>query len=186
MERQLLIRPGKIADQSRGLRRHLSGVQIARVGLFKGRLQRSVAETLAQRDRQIADAARPQVELQSSIRIDLAVLGAFASRVPTSPSDPCCETLARDQLIRARRLHRINGLGRAGGGLLNVADPVLGSSVKNDFPKLNATSGTYQESFGKNVIVAFGEFSPTSVFHEFAGVTRSWLSMLISSRRQPR
>jgi hypothetical protein len=58
--------------------------------------------------------------------------------------------------------------------------------VKNDFPKLTATSGIHQDSFGKNVSVAFGEFSPTSVFQEFAGVTRSWLSMLISSRLQPR
>src|ERR1017187_8291419 len=70
-------------------------------------------------------------------------------------------------------------------GVCCTADPILGSSVKNDFPKLTATSGIHQDSLGKNVSVAFGEFSPTNVLQESAGVTRSRLSMKISSRLKP-
>src|SRR5208283_3586281 len=39
------------------------------------------------------------------------------------------------------------------------AVPSLGSSVKNDLPKLNAISGTYHDSSGTIVMVAFGEFT---------------------------
>jgi hypothetical protein len=54
-----------------------------------------------------------------------------------------------------------------------VLDPVLGSSVKTDLPKLKATSGTRHASNGKNVTVAFGEFSLTRRLNEFPVATKS-------------
>src|ERR1700689_4548466 len=50
------------------------------------------------------------------------------------------------------------------------AVPSLGSSVKNDLPKLNAISGMYHDSSGTMVMVAFGEFTPTHLLQELAGV----------------
>src|ERR1700722_20739716 len=101
MKGQLLICPQEVADQSGSLRGHLSRVQIARIGLFKGRLQRSKAEALAQGNRHIAYAARPQVELQSGVRIDLAVLGGLRLVSQGTLQIGVVESLARDQLIRA-------------------------------------------------------------------------------------
>ena len=120
---QFLIRPGKIADQSRSLRRNQTRVQITRIGLLKGRLQRSMDEALAQRNRHIAYAARPQIELQSVVGVDLAVLGGLRLVSQCQLQIRLVEGLARDQLIRACRLHRVNGCRCSGCGVLSRGRP---------------------------------------------------------------
>ena len=51
----------------------------------------------------------PQVELQSLVRIDLAVLGALRLMAQRQLNVGLVERLTCDQLIRPRRLHRVNG-----------------------------------------------------------------------------
>jgi hypothetical protein len=104
----------------------------------------------------------------------------FASRGPASASRRFCERSCSPPVDTIARFP----LGSTAVGP-SSAVPSRGSSVKNDLPKLTEISGASRDGLGTNVNVALGEFSPTSLLHEFAGVIRSWLSMKISSRRQP-
>ena len=52
-----------------------------------------------QRDRHITDAARPQIGLQSCVRIDLAILGALRLVSQCQLQVRVVEALARDQLV---------------------------------------------------------------------------------------
>ena len=99
MKWQLLISPAKIADESRRFGRDLAGVQVAGVRLLESRLNRAVAEALAECRSQIPDAARAQVELQAGIRIDLALLRALRLIPERQLQIAIVDALARHQLV---------------------------------------------------------------------------------------
>ena len=129
MEGQLLIGPGEVADQSRRLRHDGEAAGSGRQDVFTrrasacskvacsdpfGMLCRSVTAS-------VADASRPQIELQSLVGIDLAVLGALRLMAQRQLDVRPVEGLACHQLIRARCLHRVDGCraveGRARSGI---------------------------------------------------------------------
>ena len=70
--------PEKSANQPRRLRHNREGcVHQPRIRLLERRQQSSMRNALPHRERQITDAARPQIVLQSLVGIDLAVLGGL-------------------------------------------------------------------------------------------------------------
>jgi hypothetical protein len=182
MEGQLLIGPGKIADQPRSLRHTCPDVTRRASACSKVACSDPCVKLWRSVSRHITDAARPQVELQSLSGSILPYSAVCVSCPSVSFTSVCGTSCSRPTDTSVPSPPDQRGL-RFGP---SKADPSLGSSVKNDLPKLNAISGTYQDSSGKNRERRLRRIQPHHLFQEFAGVTRSWLSMPISSRRQPR
>src|ERR1700678_386592 len=66
-------------------------------------------EALAKRSPQVTNAARTQVELQSLVGINLAVLGSLRLMPQRQLKVGFVKRLTGDQLIRSGGLHRVNG-----------------------------------------------------------------------------